>query len=73
MGEHRKKFKVTVNTVLDYKGLKKNFRAVSLCVLKTVSARENSAQRPTVNPLTPELNPFAQRSLTRHFTGDFAS
>jgi hypothetical protein len=26
-----------------------------------------------VNPLTPELNPFAQRCLTRFFTGDFAS
>jgi hypothetical protein len=26
-----------------------------------------------VNPLTPELNPSAQRCLTRIFTGDFAS
>jgi hypothetical protein len=26
-----------------------------------------------VNPLTPELNPFAQRCLTRFFTEDFAS
>jgi hypothetical protein len=25
------------------------------------------------NPLMPELNPFAQRCLTRFFTGDFAS
>jgi hypothetical protein len=25
------------------------------------------------NPLTPELNPSAQRRLTRFFTGDFAS
>jgi hypothetical protein len=25
------------------------------------------------NPLTPELNPSAQRCLTRFFTGDFAS
>jgi hypothetical protein len=25
------------------------------------------------NPLTPELNPFAQRCLTRFFTADFAS
>jgi hypothetical protein len=25
-----------------------------------------------VNPLTPELNPSAQRCLTRYFTGDFA-
>jgi hypothetical protein len=27
----------------------------------------------TINPLTPELNPSAQRCLTRFFTGDFAS
>jgi hypothetical protein len=27
----------------------------------------------TINPLMPELNPFAQRCLTRLFTGDFAS
>jgi hypothetical protein len=26
-----------------------------------------------LNPLTPELNPSAQRSLTGFFTGDFAS
>jgi hypothetical protein len=26
-----------------------------------------------VNPLTPELNPSAQRCLKRFFTGDFAS
>jgi hypothetical protein len=25
------------------------------------------------NPLTPELNPSAQRCLTRFFAGDFAS
>jgi hypothetical protein len=25
------------------------------------------------NPLTPELNPSAQRCLTRYFTGEFAS
>jgi hypothetical protein len=25
------------------------------------------------NPLTPELNPSAQRCLTRYFIGDFAS
>jgi hypothetical protein len=29
---------------------------------------------PNINPLTPELNPSAQRCLTRcSFTGDFAS
>jgi hypothetical protein len=27
----------------------------------------------TFNPLTPELNPSAQRCLARFFTGDFAS
>jgi hypothetical protein len=27
----------------------------------------------TVNPLKPDLNPSAQRCLTRYFTGDFAS
>jgi hypothetical protein len=27
----------------------------------------------TINPLTPELNPSAQRCLMRFFTGDFAS
>jgi hypothetical protein len=27
----------------------------------------------TVNPLTPELNPSAQRCLTKFFTGDFSS
>jgi hypothetical protein len=26
-----------------------------------------------INPLKPKLNPSAQRCLTRHFTGDFAS
>jgi hypothetical protein len=26
-----------------------------------------------INPLTPELNRFAQRCLTRYFTGNFAS
>jgi hypothetical protein len=29
--------------------------------------------RRTVNPLKPELNPSAQRCLTRFFTGEFAS
>jgi hypothetical protein len=28
---------------------------------------------PFINPLTQELNPSAQRCLTRFFTGDFAS
>jgi hypothetical protein len=27
----------------------------------------------SIKPLTPELNPSAQRYLTRFFTGDFAS
>jgi hypothetical protein len=28
---------------------------------------------PSINPLTPELNPSAQRCLARIFTGDFAT
>jgi hypothetical protein len=32
-----------------------------------------TAPMETFNPLTPELNPSAQRCLTRFFTGDFAS
>jgi hypothetical protein len=33
----------------------------------------NAALNCTTNPLTPELNPSAQRCLTRFFTVDFAS
>jgi hypothetical protein len=33
---------------------------------------ENTAlEVANINPLTPELNPSAQRCLTRYFTGDF--
>jgi hypothetical protein len=32
-----------------------------------------AAKRLRINPLTPELNPFAQRCLKKIFTGDFAS
>jgi hypothetical protein len=34
---------------------------------------KDEAQTALFNPLTPELNPSAQRCLTRFFTGDFAS
>jgi hypothetical protein len=34
---------------------------------------ENVGPNPQINPLTPELNPSAQRCLTRFFTGGFAS
>jgi hypothetical protein len=35
--------------------------------------RRTAEQYVMINPLTPELNPSAQRCLTRFFTGDFAS
>jgi hypothetical protein len=35
--------------------------------------QKTSCGMQAVNPLTPELNPSAQRCLTRFFTGDFAS
>jgi hypothetical protein len=34
---------------------------------------EHWCNRTKINPLTPELNPFALRCLTRFFTGDFSS
>ena len=34
-----------MSIVQEYKGLKENLRAVSLCILKTVRARENAIQR----------------------------
>jgi hypothetical protein len=34
---------------------------------------ESTAGFATINPLTPELNPSAQRCLTRFFTGDISS
>jgi hypothetical protein len=46
----------------------------------SIQSQLNTVHTPTsyflttdLNPLTPELNPFAQRCLTRFFTGDFAS
>jgi hypothetical protein len=36
----------------------------------TGSGKNNDS---TINSLTPELNPYAQRCLTRFFTEDFAS
>jgi hypothetical protein len=32
----------------------------------------NTRRMTAVNPLTPELNPSAQRCLPRFFTGDFS-
>jgi hypothetical protein len=49
---------------------------VEKCVRKsfyTERCSEFAAWFPGINPLTPELNPTAQRCLTRIFTGDFAS
>jgi hypothetical protein len=52
---------------------------ISWLITVTVSSASNlrfavAHWRPTqLNPLTPELNPSAQRCLTRLFTGDFAS
>jgi hypothetical protein len=41
-----------------------------------MSSREEEKQfkgSKLINPLTPKLNPSAQRCLARFFTGDFAS
>jgi hypothetical protein len=47
-------------------------------LIKTLSAFELMADKKShglkkinINPLTPELNPSAQRCLPRFFTGDF--
>jgi hypothetical protein len=37
------------------------------------SLRAETCRQLCINPLTPELNPSAQRCLTRFFAGDFAS
>jgi hypothetical protein len=39
---------------------------------QTKQGNGRSASTDCLNPLTPELNPSAQRCLTRFFTGDFA-
>jgi hypothetical protein len=41
-----------------------------LCYSKST---QHTAAKQFLNPLAPELNPSAQRCLTRFFTGDFAS
>jgi hypothetical protein len=41
-------------------------------VFSSPAAKENMSAY-NFNPLTPELNPSAQRCLTRFFTGNFAS
>jgi hypothetical protein len=38
-----------------------------------ISSAQNVNETTHINPLTPELNPSAERCLTRFFTGDFAS
>jgi hypothetical protein len=42
-------------------------------VLRCESGQMMNTYNCLINPLTPELNPSAQRCLTRFFTGDFAS
>jgi hypothetical protein len=45
--------------------------SVGACNLELGVCEDISSQ--WINPLTPELNPSAQRCLTRFFTGDFSS
>jgi hypothetical protein len=45
----------------------------SLVTLMTGLSQLSAKRQRHVNSLTPELNPSAQRCLTRFFTGDFAS
>jgi hypothetical protein len=40
---------------------------------KRIEKKANKNKLKGINPLTPELNPSAQRCLTIFFTGDFAS
>jgi hypothetical protein len=45
---------------------------VLLSNLTALDFLDQGKQDATINPLTPELNPSAQRCLPRCFTGDFA-
>jgi hypothetical protein len=54
--------------------------AVRLQILRKFNSRPDTSEYLNygpvlkyINPLTPELNPSAQRCLSRFFTGDFAS
>jgi hypothetical protein len=49
-------------------GLRSGFRAA-----QNDSRRGTLPRAQRINPLTPKLNPSAQRCLTRFFTSDFAS
>jgi hypothetical protein len=44
-----------------------------LSLADTCELKSYSKNHYFINPLTPELNPSAQRCLTRLYTGDFAS
>jgi hypothetical protein len=44
-----------------------------LVVIRTDFMSSHVSVNSQINPLTPELNPSAQRCLARSFTGDFAS
>jgi hypothetical protein len=41
--------------------------------LDVINEQNQKSTLSYINPLTPELNPSAQRWLTKFFTGDFAS
>jgi hypothetical protein len=64
-----------IHTSSIWKPQKLQERAYISFMLITVLAVSYSAAATSycVNPLTPELNPSAQRCLTRFFSGDFAS
>jgi hypothetical protein len=49
-----------------------NDERIFLCVMRVSGLKKNICSA-LFNPLTPELNPSAQRCLKRFFTGDFAS
>jgi hypothetical protein len=42
-------------------------------VFRLSQIKSSGCLRHRINPLTPELNPSAQRCLAKFFTGDFAS
>jgi hypothetical protein len=51
----------------------RNFSSLHICVVTMRSDTFLGYQDYFINPLTPELNPSAQRCRMRVFTGDFAS
>jgi hypothetical protein len=54
-------------------GTGKQFRNYKVIKISKPEQHKNINLQGHLNPLTPELNPSAQRCLTRLFTGDFAS